>query len=118
MRRSHEKGKAEALRSSAAESLENYRKEVAMQVEESKLRCEEAAKRREVALNAVQYAEEAVRLISRRYENSLERYVDLLDAQTALNRARAQFISNESDYALATARLYSTTGTFLKEVLP
>jgi outer membrane protein len=117
MRRSHEKGKAEALRSSAAESLENYRKEVAVQVEESKLRCEEAGKRREVALNAVQYAEEAVRLISRRFENSLERYVDLLDAQTALNRARAQFISNESDYALATARLFSTTGTFLKEVL-
>ena len=81
------------------------------------MRREEAGKRLEVARHSVRDGEEVVRLISRRYENSLATFVDLLDAQTALNRARAQLISNESDYARATARLYHATGTFLKEVL-
>ncbi len=117
LRRVRETGKAEALRSSAAEYLEDYRKEVALQVEECRLRREEAAKRVEVARHAAEDAEEAVRLVSRRFENSIATFADLLDAQTALNRARARIIDNESDYALASARIYFATGTFLKEVM-
>jgi outer membrane protein TolC len=115
--RCNKKGKAEALAGAASEYLENFRKDVALQVEESRLRREEAAKRLEVALHSVQDSEEVVRLISRRFENSLATFVELLDAQTALNDARARLIGNESDYALATARLFNTTGTFLKEVM-
>jgi outer membrane protein TolC len=89
LRRRSEKGKAEALRNAAAEYLENYRKEIAVQVEESRLRREETGKRLEVTRHSVRDSEEVVRLISRRYENSLATFVDLLDAQTALNRARA-----------------------------
>jgi len=116
-RRYNKKGKAEALADAASEYLENYRKDVALQVEESRLRRAEAAKRLEVARNSVQDSEEVVRLISRRFENSIATFVELLDAQTALNDARARLIGNESDYALATARLFNTTGTFLKEVM-
>ncbi|HEX2770348.1 MAG TPA: TolC family protein, partial [Geobacteraceae bacterium] len=115
--RYNKKGKAEALAGAASEYLENYRKDVALQVEESRLRREEAAKRLEVAHHSVQDSEEVVRLISRRFENSIATFVELLDAQTALNDARARLIGNESDYALATARLFNTTGTFLKEVM-
>jgi outer membrane protein TolC len=117
LRRSHEQGKAEAQRNAAAEYLENFRKEVALQVEESQLRRTEAQKRLEVARHAVDDAAEVVRLLSRRFENSLATFAELLDAQTALNSARAHLIENESDYAQATARIYFATGTFLKEVL-
>lgn len=117
LRRENKVGKASALASAASEYLENYRKEVALQVEESRLECEEAAKRLEVACHSVEDSEEAMRLINRRFENSISTMVELLDAQTALNSARAKLIANESDYALATARLYHATGTFLKEVM-
>jgi len=113
----NKKGKAEALAGAASEYLEDYRKNVALQVEENRLRREEAAKRLEVAHHSVQDSEEVVRLISRRFENSIATFVELLDAQTALNEARSSLINNESDYALAIARLYHTTGTFLKEVM-
>ncbi|HEX9078190.1 MAG TPA: TolC family protein, partial [Desulfuromonadaceae bacterium] len=102
---------------SAAEYLEDYRKEVALQVEESRLRREEAAKRVEVARHSAADAEEAVRLVSRRFENSIATFADLLDAQTALNGARARVVENESDYALASASVYFAAGTFLKEVM-
>jgi outer membrane protein len=115
--RSNEKGKALALQSAASEYQENFKKEIALQVEESRLRREEAAKRLEVAHHSVEDSEEVVRLISRRFENSIATFVELLDAQTSLNRARAQLVGNESDYALSTARLFHTTGTFLKEVM-
>ena len=115
--RCNKKGKAEALAGAASEYLENFRKDVALQVEESRLRREEAAKKLEVARHSVEDSEEVVRLISRRFENSIATFVELLDAQTALNDARARLIGNESDYALATARLFNMTGTFLKEVM-
>jgi outer membrane protein len=115
--RSNEKGKALALQSAASEYLDNSKKEIALQVVESRLRREEAGKRLEVARHSVEDSEEVVRLLSRRFENSLATVVELLDAQTSLNRARAQLVGNESDYAMSTARLFHTTGTFLKEVM-
>jgi outer membrane protein TolC len=115
--RSNEKGKALALQSAASEYQENFKKEIALQVEESRLSREEAGKRLEAARHSVEDSEEVVRLISRRFENSIATFVELLDAQTSLNRARAQLVGNEGDYALSTARLFHTTGTFLKEVM-
>jgi outer membrane protein TolC len=113
----NEKEKAKAMAGAASEYLEDFRKEVAIQVEEMRLKREEAMKRLEAASHAVRDSEETVRLISRRFENSISTMVELLDAQTALNSARARLIANESDYALATARLFHATGTFLKEVM-
>lgn len=117
LRRQSEKGKAEALANSANEYLENYRKEIALQVEESWLRREEAGKRLEVSRHSAEDAEEVVRLIGRRFENSIATFAELLDAQTSLNSARARLIGNESDYARATAGLYFAAGSFLKEVM-
>lgn len=116
MRRQSEAAKAQLIKNSASEHLENYRQEIALEVEEGILRREEAGKRLEVARHALLDAEESVRLITRRFENSLMTMVELLDAQTALNRARAQLVVNESSYALATARLFHAAGIFLKEV--
>ena len=116
LRRNGEVEKARLQESAAAEYLENYRQEVVLQVREAYLRREESGKRLEVARHTVLDGEEVVRLTSRRYENAIATTVEILDAQTALNRARLQLVENESDHALATARVYQAAGIFLKEV--
>lgn len=101
----------------AAEMLESTRKDVRYQLKESYLRRDEAVKHLEVARHALQDAEETVRLLTKRYENSLSTMVELLDAQTALNQARANLVETEAGYALSGGRIYYMTGTFVKEML-
>ena len=114
--RRSEYGKAVANRSAASELLENKRKDIRYSVRESLLKHDEAVQRLEVARRTVQDAEETVRLISRRYENSLATMFELLDAQTVLNQTRAGLIENEADLALSGGRVYYANGTFLKEM--
>jgi outer membrane protein TolC len=106
-----------AGQSAAREMLESTTKDIKYQLKESYVRREEAVKHLEVAQNAVQDAEETVRLLTKRYENSLATMVELLDAQTALNQARANLVENEAGQALAAGRIYYMTGTFVKEIL-
>jgi len=117
LRRFDEHARSRALESSGQEYLEQQAKEVDLQVRESLLRREEAAKRLFVARAACLDAEEGVRLISKRFANSLATLVEVLDAQTSLNRARASVVENETGYALATARLWFSAGIFLREVM-
>lgn len=112
-----ERKRALSGQSAAREMLESTTKDVRYQVRESYIRRDEATKQREVARNAVQDAEETVRLLSRRYENSLATMVELLDAQTALNQARANLVETEAGCALAGGQIYYMTGTFVKEIL-
>ena len=118
MRRSREREKAGALQSASAEMMEQYRKEVAFQVAESWLRRDEAAKRVEVARASVADAEEGLRLVQKRFEGALSTIVELLDAQTSANRARATLVDTEADFALATAQLAYSAGMLRKEVAP
>jgi len=74
-------------------------------------------KRLEVTRHSVLDAEETVRLLTKRFENSLATMVELLDAQTALNQARANLVEAEAGYTLAGGRIYYMTGTFVKEML-
>ncbi|RQW78230.1 MAG: TolC family protein [Geobacter sp.] len=117
MRRQQGLAKARDMKNAAAEYRENYRSEILLQVTEQSLRRDEAAQRLAVARQALLDAEEGLRLIGKRFENSLATMVDVLDAETALNRSRALLVENESNYALATARLYHAAGIFLKEVV-
>lgn len=116
-RRNREGDRAVANRSAAAELREGTAKEIRLQVQESVMRHEEMGKRLDVARRAVQDAEETVRLLSRRFENSLSTMAELLDAQTALNQARAGLVETEANYALAGGRIYYMAGIFLKEML-
>lgn len=117
LRRSNEVSRAQAGRNAVGAYLAERRRDVALQVNEAMLRREEAIKRLDVAQRAVKDAEEMVRLVNKRYENALATTVETLDAQTALNRARAQLVDNEAGYALANARVYHSAGLFLKEVV-
>jgi outer membrane protein TolC len=116
-RRCDERARVKALESSARENLEQKTREAAFQVRESLLRREEAEKRLAVARASFLDAEEGVRLITKRFANSLATLVEVLDAQTALNRARSSVVENETGYALATARVWFNAGIFLQEVM-
>ncbi len=118
MRRSREEQKAGALQAGAAEMLEQYKKEVAFQVAESRLRRDEAAKRVEVARCAVGDAEEGLRLVQKRFEGALATIVELLDAQTSVNRARASVIETDADLVMASAQLAYSAGMLHKEIAP
>ena len=115
-RRCHDRDKAVAERSAATEMLEYTSRESDLRVRESYLRSEEMGQRFEVARNSLQDAEETVRLLDKRFENSLATMAELLDAQTALNQARADLVDSEADFALARGYVYYTAGTFLKEM--
>ncbi|HEY3308020.1 MAG TPA: TolC family protein [Desulfuromonadaceae bacterium] len=113
----HESERAVANRLAAAEMLDDKIKIIRYQLEESYLRREEMGKRREIARHALQDAEETVRLLSRRFENSLATMADILDAQTALDQARVSKIEAESNWILAGGRIYYSAGILLEEML-
>lgn len=115
-RRCREKERARAEHAAASEQSEYVRRETALRVRESYLRSEEMARRLDVARNAVNDAEETVRLLGRRFENSLTTMVELLDAQSALNQARADLVDSGADLALARGHVYHAAGIFLKEM--
>ena len=112
-----ERTRALSGQSAAREMLESATKDIKYQLKESYVRRDEAVKHLEVARNTVQDAEETVRLLTKRYENSLATMAELLDAQTALNQARANLVENEAGQALAGGRVYYMTGIFVKEIL-
>lgn len=116
-RTNRERDRAVAGHSAVAQMLEAKTRDIKYQVQESFLRREEMGKRLEVARHALLDAEETVRLLSRRFENSLATMVELLDAQSALNQARANLVDTEANYALAGGQVYYAAGIFLKEML-
>ena len=59
-----------------------------------------------------------MRLLKSRYENHLGRMVDLLDAQTALDGARAARIRAENDVRLSRAQRLYASGGLLSFVAP
>jgi outer membrane protein TolC len=100
---------------------ERYRGEVdqaAYQVAQGYLGIREARRRLEIARAAVEAAEEGVRLIRNRYENQIGKLIDLLDAQTALDRARVEAVRAENDVLQSRARLMYATGTLLSWAAP
>lgn len=117
LRRS-DREKAAALKGATEEYFQEQQTAAALQINESFLRREELGKRLEVARHAQLEAEEGVRLVKRRYENAISLLVELIDAQTALNRARTDVATLEADYAVAWARVQYSAGTLLKEIAP
>ena len=111
MRREAEVGKAVAERRRAQAYHRGMRDQAAFEAAQADLGVKEATLRGEIARAALASAEEGVRLLTSRYENHLGRMVDLLDAQTALDGARAARIRAENDVRRSRAqRLYASGG--------
>lgn len=106
--------KAEAKVNEVAEHLSGLKKRINFRVNEAYIRVKEKEQNLSLSKAALKEAEEALRLVRVRYENSLTSMVDLLDTQVMLQNARAGLVDAESDYISAIAELYYQSGTLLK----
>jgi outer membrane protein len=118
LRREAEVARASAERGKARQYYRGAEDFAAFQVTQSYLQVEEAARRLEIARAAVDAAEEGMRLVRSRYENQLARMIDLLDAQTAVNGARADLVRARNDLQQSRAQLEFASGMLLSWALP
>ena len=118
MSREAEVGKAAAQLRRAQAYDRGVRDQAAFEAAQADLGVKEATLRVEIARAALASAEESVRLLTSRYENRLGRMVDLLDAQTALDAARAARIRAENDVRLSRAQRLYASGGLLSLVAP
>ena len=115
-RREYERARAKHTASQIEESLEGMKKEVSLRVYESYLSVEESKKNIELAEKSLETATEGTRLVRKRYENSLSPFVDLLDAQLNLDRARANLTVRRNEHLTSVARLSFESGTIFEDL--
>lgn len=115
-KRKYEVAKAKDQVSEVKEYLEGLKKAVSYKVYESYLNVEEAQKNLELTSSALKTAEEGKRLVLKRYENGLAPFVDLLDAQMNLEKARVNVIKNQNDYLTSLIKLSYESGVLFKDL--
>ena len=116
-RRKYEKLKAKDRQSEVQEYLEGLKKHVSYRVFESYLTVNETCKNLEMAQSALKSAEEGKRLVFKRWEASLSPFVDLMDAQTNLDKSRANFVKCQNDYVSAIVNLSFESGILTQELV-
>ena len=112
----YEKLKAKDKVVEAQQSLDGFKKAVSYKVYESYQSIEESQKNLELACSALKSAEEGKRLVLKRWENSLSPFVDLMDAQTNLDRTRANVVKSQNDYKAALINLSFESGLIFKDL--
>lgn len=115
-RRKYEKLKAKDRQAEVQEYLEGLKKHVSYRVFESYLTVNETRKNLEMADSALKSAEEGKRLVFKRWEASLSPFVDLMDAQTNLDKSRANFVKCQNDYVSAIVNLSFESGILTQEL--
>lgn len=115
-RREFERAKAKHEAAGAQEQLSALKKAISFRVYEAYLTIEEARKNMELAQSAIKTAEEGKRLVRVRYENGLYPLLELLNAQSSLDQARAGSVAREGTYRLAVMRLSYESGTIMKDL--
>jgi outer membrane protein TolC len=115
-RREYERIKAGHRIAETEEYLQGLKKAVSFKVYESYRSVEEKGKNLELAQCSLATAEEGQRLVQVRYENSLSPLIDLLDAQMALDQARAAVVASRNEHELAKAGLSCESGTILHDL--
>jgi outer membrane protein TolC len=109
--------KKEAEANQMKELLAGFQQEISFRINEAYQKVREKQKNLELSKVALKEAEEAMRLVRIRYENSLSPFVDLLDTQMMLQNARAKLVEAENNYSAAVAELYYQSGQLLLEFL-
>lgn len=118
LRREAAVGKAAEERGKAKAEYRGAGDQAAFEVTRAYLSVDEATRRAEIARAALAAAEEGSRLVKARHENQRARMIDLLDAQSALDAARADLVASENDVRRARADLEYASGTLLSWALP
>jgi len=94
----------------AQDALTGVRDQVALDVKNAYLAMKEAEKRIRVAGKSIEQADENLRIYQERYRVQVGTSKDVLDAQTLLVRARADYYDALSEYQIALARLERSMG--------
>lgn len=115
-KRESERLKANYQSEQIKENLNNMHNLVLFGIQEAYLTVEETRKNADLAGSSLATAEEGKRLVESRYRNSLSPFIDLLDVQFSVNRARATLIARRNAHNLAVAKLMYESGTILKEL--
>ena len=96
--------------------LESLKNAIDFKVFESFSSVEEANKNFELAQISLKWAEEGERLVMKRWQASLSPFVDVLDAQTNLDRARANLVKSSNDLKAQLIALYFESGVLKDEL--
>jgi outer membrane protein TolC len=115
-KREYERSKAKHQAKQAMENLSGMKKIVAYGLYSAQLGVEEAEANLELARQALKTAEEGTRLVKLRYEHAFSPVVDVLDAQTVLDRARSGLVARENEFKMAVLNLGWESGTILKDL--
>jgi len=102
---------AEANRAKAMSMRRQFELGVGVQVRQAYFRTESARQRIQVAKQSVSEAEEGMRIVRDRYRTGLYTIVNLLDAETALQKARTNYVTSLYQYKVARAGLELAAGT-------
>ena len=102
--------KAKTVKSRTLEMKEQVKKGIMFEVSRAYYFLLEAKKRIELAESSRKSAEEALRIVEKRYKNGISTITELLDAQTFLNKARTEYVSALADYKKAVAELFFAVG--------
>lgn len=95
----------------AADTLDLTKLQVGVDVRTAALNVEEAAKRAQTTKEAVDLADEALRLANVRYEAGIATLVEVTNAQSQLTQAKFNLVTADYDYAIALALLQRSTST-------
>lgn len=115
-KRHYESLKASDKTKEAEQYLEGLKNAVDFKVFEAYSGVQEANKNFELAQIALNSAQEGQRLVTKRWQASLSPFVDVLDAQTNLDRARANLIKSCNDLKSQLIVLYFESGLIKEEL--
>ncbi len=110
------KARAEAELNAVKKAIEAKTLEAGFDLQKAYLDVRARGKALELARTELASAEEALRLVRLRYKNSLSPLVDLLNAEAALEAARAKVIQAENDYRTAIIEVYYQAGILLSQI--
>jgi len=88
---------------------------IEIDVEQAWLALKEAEERFEVGKKALEQAEEDMRVSEGRYKEGIGNILEVIDAQTALTQAKANYVVDLYDISSSEARLDRATGRSVKE---
>ena len=111
--REHRLRKAKAMLARARERTKEKEQEVVLDVVSGLLRLREARKRVEASRSSVAEAQEALRVIEKRYASGLATMVEVNDAQSALVEAQSLYLGALHDYLVALYTLQYSAGGLL-----
>lgn len=107
--------RAEARRTELAAKLRQTEDGIAFQATDARRKALEAEERATARQLSVEQAEEAQRLVKMRYENGVAPLIELLSAQTQLDKARADLVAARYDLAVTRTELKLAVGVLEPE---